>query len=97
MVVSERARLEMAEALRSALGEEAAMTLMEHLPPAGWSDVATRRDLDLLRAEMHTEMAELRTEIIDRLATMQRVMVTTFVSTLVAFAGLLLAAGALTR
>lgn len=126
MVVSERARSEMAEALRSVLGEEAAMTLLDHLPPSGWSGVATSHDVEVLRAELHGELAgvrgelaelrgemrgefaavrgemvamraELTTELVDRLATMQRVMITTFVSTLVAFAGLLLAAGALNR
>ena len=27
-------------------------TLMEHLPPAGWSDLARRGDIDNLRLEM---------------------------------------------
>ena len=57
---------------------DAAVTLMEMLPPVGWADVATKRDLDhlaeVLRLEMttahsrlamelRTEMADLRTEM----------------------------------
>jgi hypothetical protein len=29
---------------------------MEHLPPVGWADVATKRDLDHLRTVMTSEM-----------------------------------------
>lgn len=49
-------------AFEEKVGEEAAATLMTILPPAG-ADLATTRDLDLLRAELHTDMAELRTEL----------------------------------
>ena len=32
--------------LEELMGTEDAGVLMEHLPPVGWADVATKRDLD---------------------------------------------------
>ncbi|HVE97956.1 MAG TPA: hypothetical protein VNA12_02125 [Mycobacteriales bacterium] len=71
MTISEQSRHAMFLRLESVLGEEVATTLMEHLPPVGWADVATRRDLDHqtallsteLRSELRGEMAELRSEL----------------------------------
>ena len=50
MAIDERARHQLYLRLEEQLGAEAASTLMEHLPPTGWADVATKRDLDNLRA-----------------------------------------------
>jgi hypothetical protein len=36
---------------------------MTYLPPVGWGDVATKRDLDVLAAELRSEMSELRGEL----------------------------------
>nr|MDQ3612240.1 hypothetical protein [Actinomycetota bacterium] len=52
MAVDERARLELLRRLEEALGSEQAVTLMEHLPPAGWADVARKRDVDVLDRRM---------------------------------------------
>jgi hypothetical protein len=48
MAVDERSRRALFQRLAEVLGHEEASTLMEHLPPVGWGDVATRRDLDAL-------------------------------------------------
>lgn len=50
MSVDDATRFELHEGLREALGDERADTLMSLLPPVGWADVATKRDLDTLAA-----------------------------------------------
>lgn len=48
MAVDERSRHKLHARLEQVLGTEEAAVLMEHLPPVGWADVATKRDLDQL-------------------------------------------------
>lgn len=64
MTISEADRHLMYLALERALGKEGADTLMSHLPPVGWADVATRSDLDHTRdmVTARIEMLEIRTE-----------------------------------
>jgi hypothetical protein len=50
--VSEEERLDMANSLEHHLGRQTTMTLMRHLPPTGWGDVATVRDLDQLEIRL---------------------------------------------
>lgn len=61
MALDERARHELFLRLEEALGPESAETLMEMLPPVGWADVATKRDLDALR---HQLLADFRGELL---------------------------------
>ena len=62
MSVDERRRLELADAAKRTLGDEAGITLMELLPPVGWADVATKQYLLALRGDLQAEFKELRGE-----------------------------------
>ena len=49
MSITDADRHRLQDALISTLGEQEAAILMEHLPPVGWADVATKTDLEHLR------------------------------------------------
>lgn len=59
MVLDERSRHELYLRLEATLGTDAADTMMEHLPPVGWADVATRRDLDTAEAALRQDLGGL--------------------------------------
>jgi hypothetical protein len=50
MSISEADRHQLIRLLSEAITPEGAALLMEHLPPVGWADVATKRDVDALAA-----------------------------------------------
>jgi hypothetical protein len=67
MGLAESSRRLLYASAAEALGTEAADVLMEHLPPAGWADLARRSDVEheteLLRTEMRGEFAAIRAEM----------------------------------
>lgn len=64
MSVSEAQRFEMHTALRKVMGDEVADTMMEYMPPFGWSDVARKSDID--RLDLRLDQIDVRFEQIDK-------------------------------
>ena len=60
MTISEAQRFEMHLGLRNLLGDEVANSLMEHLPPSGWSDVARTGDIDRIDARIDRLEADMK-------------------------------------
>ena len=60
MAVDEQARHRLYDRLAEVLGPEEATILMEHLPPVGWADVATKRDVDVLAVATKHDLDALR-------------------------------------
>ena len=66
MAIDERNRHALYLRLESVLGADEAGTLMEHLPPLGWADMATRGDVAMVRGDVdgvRTDMGVLRTDL----------------------------------
>lgn len=59
MAIDERTRREMYLGLEEKLGTAVADALMQDLPPVGWSDVATKHDLDELERRMDLRFERL--------------------------------------
>ena len=70
MSITELSRHQLYLRLEATLGAEEAATLMEHLPPVGWADVATKRDLDHFATVLRGEMKVLETGIRGEVATL---------------------------
>lgn len=106
MSIDERARHALYVKLEEVLGADEATTMMEHLPPVGWADVATKSDLLVLRGDLDAveERLRLRIEaqedrlaarIDNRIGDQTRTIVFSMAGLFIAFAGVVLGAVAL--
>jgi hypothetical protein len=50
--------------LEEVLGRDDANTLMEHLPPTGWANVATKDDVEHLRVSTTHHLDQLRAQMV---------------------------------
>ena len=92
MAIDERSRHELHLKLERALDPDEAATLMSYLPPAGWADVVTKRDLDGgLQSTRHVILADVRAELIARDRHLVNVILTVAGGQVLAMAGVFFA------
>ncbi len=68
MTVSEYERTQLFRWFEEHMGKDRASTMMNLLPPAGWGDVATTRDMDHLRVAMSHDIERLRADMTNDMA-----------------------------
>jgi hypothetical protein len=61
MSVTEPERHELYQAFEGLMGKKKAETMMALVPPTGWGDVATKKDLELLESRLREQI--LRTAL----------------------------------
>ena len=73
--LTDEQRYDLHQTLAEKLGRKDAAVLMEHLPPVGWADVATKQDLDaqtaLLAAELRGDMISMEARIRSDMTSME--------------------------
>jgi hypothetical protein len=89
MSIDERSRHRLYLKLEEVLGAEEAGTLMDHLPPAGFADLATKDDLRLVRSDLES----LEHRLTARMERLARTLVVWTSSMVLAAAALAFAAG----
>ena len=63
MTVDDRTRMELHRRLTEVLGDQEADTLMAHLPPVTWQNVATTDSVDSTRVVLATQIDALRSDV----------------------------------
>jgi hypothetical protein len=76
MSVSEPERHDLYETFVGMVGRKKAETLMALLPPVGWGDIATKRDLEIVEARLSAQI--MRTALMVNIPTMLGVAALTF-------------------
>ena len=90
-MISDADRRRLHDALVKSIGPEPSEVLMELLPPAGWTDLATRTDIDIAKTELRIEIQDLRNEV----RNLTPKLVAANVASMLGVASVVLAAGAL--
>lgn len=72
MTVSAAQHRAMHDGLVKKLGADVADTLIDCLPPAGWSDLARQSDIAQLRTEMQAMESRLRAHVSDKITSQTR-------------------------
>lgn len=67
MAVSESQRHQLYAKLEEVIGKEHTETIMSLLPPVGWADVATKRDLDAMESRVNERI--VRTALVVNIPT----------------------------
>jgi hypothetical protein len=68
--ITEGTRFALQSRAREVLGEQEGDTLMAHLPPVGWADVATKQDLEVVSGQIEALRVATSKDIeVSRLAT----------------------------
>jgi hypothetical protein len=73
MALSESDRFELHLGLKRILGEPLATTFMENVPPSGWSEVAQKSDVAVLKNEMNFGFAQQHADITNLRIDLERV------------------------
>jgi hypothetical protein len=92
MQIDERTRREMYEQLEAVLGAQTADALMEHLPPVGWAEVATKTDLNFTTADLRSSMDALENRLLAQMHREITRVIMWFVPTMLSGVGLAFAA-----
>jgi len=90
--ITERARRDLYEHAEGTWGKETADTLMAHLPPVGWADVATKTDVansaELLRKDLTIVEERLTAQLHKELGKQTRVFFAMTLTAIIAVSGL---------